>query len=64
MRFLRLARGSLAVGFIAVLLWVIAWSVALPDVWVGYGDHTMTVFWLSSGAFFAHGVKQFVLGQR
>ena len=48
MNFRAIAYGSIAFGVLAALLWVVFWSVAFPDVWTGYGDHTVRVFGLSS----------------
>ena len=47
----RIAIQSLSVGLAAVLLWVVLWSIAFPDVWTGYDAHIVRVFLLSSIAY-------------
>ena len=48
MNFRAIVAGSIAFGVLAALLWVVIWSVAFPDVWNGYDDHTVRVFIFSS----------------
>ena len=42
----RLVVRSLTVGLAAILLWVVLWFFALPDVWPGYDAHVVRVFFL------------------
>lgn len=51
MTFLRVIPESLAFGFLVVLLWVIIWTVAFPEVWVAHDNHIVRVFGFSSVAY-------------
>lgn len=64
MRFLNVVYQSLAFGLLAVVLWVLVWSVAFPEVWAGYDNHIMRVFFLSCLAYVVFGAWAMLSGQK
>ena len=62
MIFLSMFLRSLMVGLLALVLWIVLWAVAFPQVWPGYGDHTMLVFWSSSLTYFGYESSSLLLG--
>ena len=55
MSFFYMACQSVIFGLVAILFWVVIWGAVFPETWVGYHNHTMRVFWLSSLAYLAFG---------
>lgn len=64
MKIKRIAYESFMTGLAAVLIWVLFWGIAFPDVWIGHGDYVLWVFSLSSIAYFAHRVKPLLVRRR
>ena len=56
MTFRSLAIQSIGSGLMAVLLWVVIWTLAFPKVWDGYENYILGVFWVGTAAGLAVGI--------
>ena len=55
---------SLMCGLTAVVLWVVIWAVAFSEMWTGYSNHILEVFWLSFVAYLVLRASPMMFGRK